>query len=307
MLSPEKIEERLGYLGGSDAAAVVGLSRWASPLSVWAEKTRQLPPREVDSEAAELGSELEDYVAKRFSRKSGKEVRRVNETIFHPEYPFLAANIDRRVVGEKAILECKTASAWKSREWDGEDIPVEYIIQTMHYLAVTGSERAYLAVLIGNQDFKWKTIERDSRAISELIEREVYFWREFVEKKVMPVAGRRDKDTLSALFPVAEEGKSIALGDEAKNIIELLDGMKQDAKNIDGNIEEHENRLRVLLGDAESGYTDTHKVYWTNLNVKRFNAENFKKDNPDLYEKYRESSKSRRFLIKENKKEKSNG
>ena len=265
MLTKAQLQERGGYLGGSDAASALGLSRWGSPLSVWAEKTGQLPPREIDSEAAELGTELEDYVSRRFSRKTGKTVHRVNETIFHPTYPFLAANIDRRVVGEKAILEAKTTSAWKAKEWGGEDIPTEYVIQVMHYLAVTGAERAYVAVLIGNQDFKWKVIERDDRSLTDLVEREVYFWREFVEKKVMPVVGKRDEDTLSGLFPQAEIGKTVELTDEAANICELLESMGEDARGLEAQIDEQKNRLRAMIGDAALGLAGDWEIKWSNV------------------------------------------
>ncbi len=64
--------DRSTFIGGSDAAGVLGKSRWDTPLSVWAEKTGQYIKPEVESEASELGKELEDYVAKRFARKTGK-------------------------------------------------------------------------------------------------------------------------------------------------------------------------------------------------------------------------------------------
>ena len=265
-LTKEQLAERLGYLGGSDAAGVLGLSRWATPLSVWAEKTGQIPMRELDSEAAELGTELEDYVARRFMKKTGKTVHRVNETIFHPKYPFLAANLDRRVVGEKAILECKTASAWKAREWDGEEIPREYIIQAMHYLAVTGAERIYVAVLIGNQSFQWKVIERDEKALSEMVSKEVTFWNGFVVPKVMPaVVSWKDKDALEGLFPVANEGEPIALDDTANATAEVIEGMEEDYKALGMQIDKQKNELKALLGKAPAGETDHFIFRWANV------------------------------------------
>ena len=265
-LTKEQLAERLGYLGGSDAAGVLGLSRWATPLSVWAEKTGQIHMRELDSEAAELGTELEDYVARRFMKKTGKTVHRVNETIFHPKYPFLAANLDRRVVGEKAILECKTASAWKAREWDGEEIPREYIIQAMHYLAVTGAERIYVAVLIGNQSFQWKVIERDEKALSEMVSKEVTFWNGFVVPKVMPaVVSWKDKDALEGLFPVANEGEPIALDDTANATAEVIEGMEEDYKALGMQIDKQKNELKALLGKAPAGETDHFIFRWANV------------------------------------------
>ena len=157
MLTAEQIKERIGYLGASDAAAAVGLSRWKSPVEVWAEKTEFVEPEDISGKLSiRMGNKLEDVVAEIFQEETGKKVHRVNETIYHPQYPFLAANLDRRVVGEDACLEIKTAGAWAAKDWEGEELPREVIIQVMHQLACTGKKVGYACVLIGgNQDFKW--------------------------------------------------------------------------------------------------------------------------------------------------------
>lgn len=265
-LTEEQLKERLSYIGGSDAAGVLGLSRWTTPLHVWAEKTGQVVPEDIsDKLFVKLGNRLEQTVAELFMEETGKKVQRVNETIFHPKYPFLGANIDRRVVGEKSILECKTASAWKAKEWDGEEIPREYIIQVMHYLAVTGAARGYIAVLIGNQDFKWKVIERDEKALADLVKREVNFWNDFVVTKAMPAVMGSDADNLSALFPQATLSEPIELPDTVNAIAESLEGMKQDYRNLESQIKQQENELKALLGTAERGTTGLWNIAWSNV------------------------------------------
>lgn len=310
MLTQDQIKERIGYIGGSDAAAVCGVSRWATSLSVWAEKTGQLPVKELDSEAVELGLELEDYVARRFMKKSGKTVRRVNETLYHPTHKFLAANLDRRVVGEKSFLECKAVGAFKAREWEGEEIPIEYIFQCMHYLAVTGLERAYIAVLIGNRDFVWKVIERDENALTELVSREVSFWNDFVIPKIMPTTFKAaDKETLTELFPEAKEDSSIELDDTAASTCEILEGMESDCKALENQIEAKRNELRALLGKAERGVVGPWEIHWSNVKTRRLDQETLKKELPDVFEKYRKLTTTRKFLIskKDQKQEASNG
>ncbi|MFX8004365.1 lambda-exonuclease family protein, partial [Acinetobacter baumannii] len=125
-------------------------------------------------DAAYFGTMLEDLVAKEFERRSGKKVRRKNAMLKHPEHPFIMANIDRMIVGEKAILECKTTSAYNAKEWESEEIPDSYIIQVQHYLGVLGPEyqKAYFAVLIGGNKFVWKEIERDDELIEIIFEAE---------------------------------------------------------------------------------------------------------------------------------------
>jgi putative phage-type endonuclease len=299
MLTQEQIAERVNYIGGSDIAAVLGLSRWSTPLRVWAEKTGQVPPRELDHEAVELGRELEDYVARRFEKKAGKKVHRVNETLFHREHPFLAANIDRRVVGERAILECKVTSAFKAREWEGEEIPQEYILQCLHYLAVTGAERAYIAVLIGNQDFKWKAVERDEKLIRDMVGKAEDFWKDYVVPKVMPsIIKRHDDETLSALFPVASQDMEVELDDRAAAIIELLDAAKADKDALEGQIEQRENELKALLGTAERGMVGPWEVRWKNRRAGGIDTKKFKIDQPDLYAAYTRKGTVRVFEYK---------
>lgn len=308
MLTEKQRAERIGYIGGSEAAAVLGLSRWATPLSVWAEKTGQIEPEDISEKLhVKLGNKLEQTVADLFMEETGKKVQKVNETIFHKKYPFLGVNLDRRVVGERAFLECKTASAWKAKEWDGEEIPREYILQVMHGLAVAGLERAYIAVLIGNQAFKWKVIERDEKALTDLVNREVSFWTEFVETKIMPSVMGQDKDTLSDLFPVAQEGKTIQLSDEANAVAEGLDGLNADLRDLENRIEKQQNELRAMLGDAEAGTTGRYKIYWTNTITRRLDTEALKKAHPAIFEEFRKPSTQRRFLIKTITTEETNG
>jgi len=177
-LTQEQLLERQNYIGASDAAGVLGLSRWRTPIEVWAEKTGQVPQEDKSGILAiEVGVELEDLVAKLFTKRTGLKVRRANETRFHKTHPFLACNLDRLIEGTDEILECKTASGWKAKEWEGEEIPQEYVIQVLFQLAVTGKKRGHIACLIGgNADFRYKVVERDEVAIKQIVEKCAAFW-----------------------------------------------------------------------------------------------------------------------------------
>lgn len=293
--------ERTKYIGGSDASPILGLSRWSSPIQVWAEKTGQIIPEDIsDRVAVKLGNKLEQTVAELFMEETGKKVRRVNKTLFHPNYPFLGANLDREVVGEDAILECKTASAWKAKEWKDEEIPQEYIIQVMHYLAVTGKKYGYIAVLIGNQDFKWKMIERDERMIADMVKREVSFWNDFVVPKIMPgIVTSSDSDILYQLFPIAEPESIVQLTDEANQIIEMRNSLYQDCIALKGQIETAENRLKAMIGEKESGVTAQWKVIWKPQSQVRLDSKKIKEEAPEIYKKFGMETSFRKLTIKE--------
>ena len=107
----EWLELRKQGLGGSDAGTVLGFNKYKSPFELYQEKIGEYS-EEVDNDAVYFGNALEDFVAQEFAKRTGKKVRRMNKFLVHPEYEFMNANLDRVVVGEKAILECKTASEY---------------------------------------------------------------------------------------------------------------------------------------------------------------------------------------------------
>ncbi len=297
MITEEQRKERVNYVGSSDAAAVLGLSRWRTPLEVWAIKTGAIQPEDLSNKLAfEVGNELEDLCAKLFEKRTGKKTHRVNETIYHPSHAYIAANLDRRVVGEDALLECKTAGAWAAKDWAGEDMPQEVIIQVMHQLMVTGKSYGYACILIGgNQDFIWKRLDRDPLIIAEMLKKERDFWIKYVETKTPPQATKLDGDVLFKLFPNAPAGSEIALGDEANRILESLEGLLADYKSLEGVIEKEKNVLKEMLGSNEIGLTDRYRISWKNQTTVRLDTQKLKEEKPRIVEEYSKSAASRVF------------
>lgn len=290
---------RKTYLGGSDAAAVLGRSRWKTPLQVWGEKTGNIVPENRDHALpVKVGKRLEELVADLWAEENGAKVARVNDVQFDAEYKFLGAQIDRRVVGTDDILECKTASGWKADEWEGAEIPEEYLFQCHHQLMVTGKARCHIAVLLGgNQDFIYKTIERDEDLIRRMREAEVYFWHEFVEKRVMPgMITANDQDVLYKLFPTANENV-LALDGNAQVLIDTIKAHEVARDGIEEKIDEAKNQLRAILGEASGGETASHKVTWKNQTALRLDTDRIKAEAPELYTKYGKEVASRVLRI----------
>ena len=166
-------------IGGSDAGAVCGVSPYANRMTVYYDKTGE-NTSESDSEAARLGRDLEDYVAHRFMEATGLKVRRANVMYQSEEYPFMIADVDRLIIGEDAGLECKTASAYSADKWKDGDIPLHYILQCIHYMAVTGKRRWYIAALVLGQEFICRRIEWNGEIAAQLVSLEKSFWEENV-------------------------------------------------------------------------------------------------------------------------------
>jgi putative phage-type endonuclease len=186
-------------IGGSDAAKVLGISRWGGPLTVYMDKLGLLPPEEEQSEAAYWGTTLEEVVAREFTRRSGLRVRRKNAIVHHKNYPWMIANVDREVVGTNKGLECKTVSAYKADEWTGDEVPDAYYIQCQHYMAVMEWESCYIAALVGGQRFVFKEILRNDEEINFIIDAERLFWEDHVVPRIPPLAGLFDD--AGELFP----------------------------------------------------------------------------------------------------------
>ena len=294
----EWLEYRKRGIGGSDAAAVAGLNPWKSPMAVWLEKTDQIEPEEP-GEAAYWGTILEDIVAQEFTKRTGMKVRRRNAILQRHEHPWMIANVDRLIVGENAGLECKTTSAYNAKEWDGDEVPAQYILQVQHYMAVTGAKAWWLAVLIGGQRFIHKRIERDDELIQQLIEIERDFWENHVVPCVPPEMDGSTASTelLKRMYP---EGKpaAIDLPSDAGELIETLDFLNEELKALEERKAACENRLKAMLGENEVGRFGERLVTWKNVVTNRFDSKAFAKDHPELYEKYLKTSKYRKFAVK---------
>ena len=108
--------KRSNYVGGSDIAVIMGLSRWKTPLQLWAEQTGEVEPEDISGkEAVEMGIELEETVARVFTKRTDLKVRRSPKNYTHKEHPMLGCQVDRLVEGTNELLECKTCSAWKAK------------------------------------------------------------------------------------------------------------------------------------------------------------------------------------------------
>ncbi|KVU26554.1 endonuclease [Burkholderia ubonensis] len=195
-------------IGGSDAAAAVGLNPYTSALELWLDKTGRadgLPHPDPDdtTEPVYWGSLLEPIVAASYTKQTGNRVRRVNAVLRHPTIPWMLANLDREIVGvpDVQILECKTAGEFGMRLWRN-GVPEYVQIQVQHQLSVTGKQAAHVAVLLCGQALEVHRIERDDALIARLVELEARFWR-YVETDTPPPAdGSESADrALRHLYP----------------------------------------------------------------------------------------------------------
>ena len=295
----EWLSIRKGYIGGSEAGAVVGLNPYKSAYTLWAEKTGKVPEFEGNL-TTKVGSYLEDLVANLFTEETGKTVRRKNRVLVNDDYPFACADVDRMVVGEDAILEIKTTNSIPAmRMFRKGEYPEQWYCQMTHYLAVTGKKKAYLAVLIECRDFKIFELERDEEEIAALMNAEKDFWN-FVQTDTQPAADclKSTSDTLVAIYPTSNADSVNLFGYE--NELSQYMAVSAQIKALEEQKDGFANRIKAYLGEAGKGECEGYKVSWTSSERKTFDTKAFTKDNPDLdLSKYYKVSNVRTFKVSE--------
>ncbi|MDY2632401.1 MAG: YqaJ viral recombinase family protein [Clostridium sp.] len=296
------LKERQCGIGGSDVGAILGVNKYKTPFEVYLEKTEPITEVGEQSESAYWGDQFEEVVAKEFEKRTGKKVRRDRKHYKHKEYSFMVANIDRKVVGENAILECKTANQYLANEWQDDEVPASYLLQVQHYLFVTGAEVGYIAVLIGGQKFVWKEVQRDEELIEVIIEAEKEFWKMVQDKTPPALDGSSAAEKyLKERYKEAETDKSIELGFEYKEKIKSYLEMKEQLKNFEAQVKELENQIKAEIGKAEYAYAPGYRLSWKNILSNRVDSKKLKSEFPEVYEKVVKESISRKFNIKEDK------
>lgn len=300
------LDVRKNGIGGSDAAAAVGLSPYMSPLELWLIKTGRdanlpRPDPHDTTEPIYWGTLLEPIVAASYTKQTGNKVRRVNAVLQHSTIPFMLANVDREVVGNRDVqlLECKTAGEFGARLWrDG--VPEYVQLQVQHQLAVTGKQAADVAVLLCGQKLEVYRVVRDDALIARLIELEAAFWC-FVETNTPPPAdGSESADrALRCLYPGA--GGTVDFTDDCR-----LSSAFADLVTVRADIEARQQveaklkqAIAQAMGEADRAEFETGSVSYkrskdsSGIDLKRLLA-----DHPHLATQYViTKAGSRRFLV----------
>lgn len=307
---------RQSGIGGSDIAAILGVSPYATAYDVYQSKTQPLSDEDMN-EFAYWGTVLEDTVAREFSKRSGLKIQNVNYLMRHPTHRFAIANIDRAVVNRDVsgnvrfkdgklttdqIVEIKTASEYVGKNWGNEDsdeVPDQYQCQAQWYMGVTGVDVCHMAVLIGGNKYRQYRIERNQDLIDVLFETAHDFWHNHVLAGIEPDATtlqnakdkypRHNPDTTLDVEPDSETAK----------VFEHYESLKTQEKEIKASLELAQTDLICQIQDNEALAIDGEVVATYKTQVSnRFNSSQFKKDMPELAEQYIKQSESRVMRVK---------
>ena len=305
------LAERRKALGGSDMGAVLGLNQYRSAITVWADKMGLIQEQE-DNEAMRIGRDLEPYVASRFEEASGKKVARYNY-LLRDNANHLSANIDRRVLGDSAGLECKTASALSEGRYKGGCYPTSYYAQCCTYLAVTGWERWFLcAVVLGRGCYIYQMTTIKGDPCPDWCESSVYvspeelqavrdaargWWETYIIGNTMPPTDGSPSTTatLGELYSNANDPDKADLSSRIPDVAMYL-SLKEQASTLATQADEIKQSLMAEMGNKSKAICPGYSISWVSQTRTTLDKKALAKDHPEIdFDKYTKTSTSRVF------------
>ncbi len=307
LINHDFTQDRSKYIGGSDIGAILGISPFKSPLAVWMEKTgKEVKP--VDSLPLRFGSFVEEFIAREYAKTTGFALRHDESIYIHPTHPFMGAHIDRFVHADgpdqpaSKILECKTANLFSRGEWGepgSDQIPLAYLTQIIWYLAITGIEKADIAVLIGNNDFRIYGIDRDRELENLVLEKAHHFWQEHVLKDIPPPV--QTPEDCQLLFQRSNPSKTLEANPETLALLERLQTLQHQENTCEEEITALKTQIMAQMQDAEK-LTHEGSVLATWKAPKpsyRIDTKRLQTEEAAIFDKYKVMNQaSRRLVIK---------
>ncbi len=187
MLTDEQRSKRHDGLGASDTPIIMGYSTYKTPYQLYLEKIGAIESEEDITEQQYWGNALEPLIIQRFAEDNDVLVT-FPDTVYHPDYPFIFANLDGWIDIENAVVEAKSANSFQRKEWDmalTDGIPLVYLIQIAKQCLITDATRGYCAVLIGGMEYKQFIYERDAALEALILQADIDFW-DCVIRRVEP-------------------------------------------------------------------------------------------------------------------------
>ena len=305
--------DRNKYIGGSDIGAILGLSRFRSPLEVWMEKTGK-EVKKLDSLPLRFGSFAESFVASEYARSTGFLLIHDESIYVHPEYSFMSAHIDRFVLEDSSsssssssssptrILECKTANPFSLGDWGEvgtDEVPMSYLCQCIWYMAITNLNRVDLAVLFGNSDFRIYEIVRDKELEAIILQKANFFWNEHVLRDVPPPA--MSEEDCQTLFRKGDPTKSVEAKAETLGLTKRLQQLNSEIDVREGEISSIKQSIMRQMGEAETlAYQGKVIATWKAPKPSyRLDSKTLEQEHPEIASLYKiPVQNSRRLVIK---------
>lgn len=291
---------RSEFLGGSDAAAVLGVSPYRTPVELWMEKTGQR--KEIISAEQQRrfdrGHKLEPFIrdmviAKLQDEGNQVELLAINQRYTDPEHPFLACEIDFELMLNNEHINCdaKSVTGFANKKWgevDTEDVPIEYAAQFMHGLMVTGRKTCLVAALRSFDDVDIYWTRRDDETIAAMRPKLVSFWLDHVLPKVAP--DPMVFTDITALFS-SDNGAAVEATQDIADKVAQFREVKARIKDLKGIEKALEFEIAEFISPhARLTHGGIDIATWKGQGLRRLDEKALKKAHPEIVTQYTRNS-----------------
>ena len=251
MLSEEQHSKRKDGLGASDSPIIMGFSTYKTPYQLYLEKTGIVSNDNEVTERQYWGNKLESVILEHFAELNEVAVE-TPDTVYHPNYPFILANLDGYCPSLNAVIEVKNVSSFMRSEWDNaldDGIPMAYLIQIAKQVAIMNADSGYCAVLFGGNEYQQYFYQRDVELENMIIEADKYFWyciQNRIEPDLVNVQDCRQK------FQSSTQSKTVRIN--TPELKQVSDELRANSRNIKELIRKQETiKTKVMehMKDAE--------------------------------------------------------
>ena len=308
-------------VGGSDVAAIFGVSPWTTPLELWLiKKGRIKPPEKSNADQLQMGHLLEPIAAYWYGQKSGNAVTEDTNLYQHADHPYALANFDRRFIrasdGEPGILECKSCTYHKAGDWAEDAIPLYYELQLRFYLAVADVDIGAFSAVWGNNpdnDLAMPEIVRD-RAMEDMIFERLEEWIWSLENDKPPtmqdVKPKLALESLARIYGSSQKGLptvefSGRYEKPLRKIARLQEELSKrnaEIKKLEKEIEAHSVRIAEAMKEHEHGVLTTTNdkllIDFVTRKTRRPDSKALKQKYPSVYDEVLKISESRKVKVR---------
>jgi putative phage-type endonuclease len=250
MLTDEQRLKRHEGIGASDTAIIMGYSTYKTPYQLYLEKIGAIESNDEMTEQQYWGNALEPLIINRFAEENDVQVT-FPDTVHHPDYPYIFANLDGWIESENAVIEAKSANSFQRKEWDmalTDGIPLVYLIQVAKQCLITNATRGYCAVLIGGMEYKQFIYERDAALEDLILKADIEFWR-CVQNRIEPDPISTSDCRLK--FPKPHPDKISDSNYRTNNALVGLMNVKASIKDLNEQEDKLKMELMSHMGNAE--------------------------------------------------------
>lgn len=308
MLTKEQLIERRTGIGASEIGAVLGLSRYASPVDVYMRKVGQADEEESGLHAS-LGNELEDWIARQYVEATGLRVQASPATLRHPAIPWMFAHLDRVVLGHRRVLECKFTTLGErwGRPTNGpiqdaaeaaELMPMEHVAQVTQEMLCAGFQEADVAVAIVDRkiDFRVFSLRLDRIFADALIAGGDAFWHNHVVPQTPPPP--TSISDIAALYP-SDNGAVVHATDEIETVVEMYRGAREGRKGAEEVEQAYALQLKAYMGGAQILKSIEGRVLATHKSRSRraVDVSRLKAELPEIAIEYMSETQFRTLLL----------